>query len=698
MPLPEPIHTLSLLGTPEEQRYLEAAYHLANKALAHERRSNDSPFLDHATSVAAIVAQELFLPLLSVCGVLLHEATRKHPEFLVEVRKNFPPDVYSMVLGLNRISTINPKDTRLQAENYRKLIVAYSSDPTVVLIKLADRLEVMRSLSFFPKSQHLRKATETLMLYAPLAHQLGLYSLMSELEELSFRFSEPDGFKMITSKLEATVGEREKALASFIAPIEAELKRCGLAYELKSRTKSAYSIWKKMQIQQLPFEGVYDLLAIRIILEAPPSRAAEHEVCWQVYSIVTGLFTPDTTRMRDWLTKPRLNGYESLHATVSDADGRMVEVQIRTQRMDEQAERGVAAHWSYKGVKREQAIEEWLDRVRALMQSDLSPDPESQHFFDQFTLNEVYVFTPAGDLRRLPAEATVLDFAFAIHSNVGVKCSGAKIDNRIVPIREKVQMGDVVEIITSKNQRPSQDWLNIVVTNKAKSKIRQKLREFEGKKDILGRELLERRMKNWKMELNDEVLTRLTRHFKYKTISDLYSALAQEEVAIDKIKELLEKQNEELVRQKAREEVERAKVREEAERAKMRGEPLSFSSSKMGADGDYLVIDRKLSHIPYKIAKCCNPTLGDEVFGFISAKEGIKLHRTSCPNAQQLHERYAYRIISVQWKQPEPKVEPKAEAKAIAKAEARPEAISKAKVKLKLKVEPPAQYAVVKKS
>ena len=660
MPLPEQIHAISLCYSPDEQRHLEAAYRLAERALAQERRSNDTPFVDHAISVAVIVAQEFGLPSLSVCVALLHEATRKHPELLVDVKKNFPSDVYSMVLGLNRISTINPNDTRLQAENYRKLIVAYSSDPTVVLIKLADRLEVMRSLSFFPKSQHLRKATETLMLYAPLAHQLGLYALKSELEELSFRFSEPEAFKMITSKMEATVGEREKALASFIVPIEAELKRYGFAYELKSRTKTTYAIWRKMQIQQLPFEKVFDILAIRIILEAPPSRAAEHEVCWQVYSIVTGLFTPDTARMRDWLSKPRPNGYESLHATVSNAGGRMVEVQIRTQRMDELAESGLAAHWAYKGVKRERAIEEWLERVRALLQSDLNLAPESQQFFAQFQLNEVYVFTPAGDLRRLPAGATVLDFAFAIHSNVGVTCSGAKIDNRVVSIREKLQMGDVVEIITSKNQRPSQDWLNIVVTGKAKTKIRQKLREFEGKKDILGRELLERRMKNWKMELNDEVLMRLVRHFKYKTISDLYSALAQEEVAIDKIKEFLERSKEELERNKVREELERNKSREELERNKgweeldrSKGREEA-SSSKMGADRDYLVIDHKLSHIPYKVAKCCNPVHGDEVFGFISAKEGIKLHRTSCPNAPQLYERYAYRIIAVQWKPPSP--------------------------------------------
>jgi GTP pyrophosphokinase len=298
--------------------------------------------------------------------------------------------------------------------------------------------------------------------------------------------------------------------------------------------------------------------------------------------------------------------------------------------MDLVAERGVAAHWSYKGIKREEALREWLDKVRGLLQSDVIPDQETQQFFSQFKLNEVFVFTPTGDLRRLPAGATVLDCAFAIHSNVGLKCSGAKVHHRVVPIREKLQTGDVVEIITSKNQRPSADWLNIVLTNKAKAKIRQQLREFEGKKDLLGRELLERRMKNWKMELNDEVLGQLMRHFKLKNVNDLYAALAQEEIAIDKIKELLERPQKEEERPKGQEE--------------------SAHHKKTGADDDYLVIDRKLSHVPYKLGKCCNPDLGDDIFGFITAKEGIKLHRHSCPNARQLYEKYPYRIIPVQWK------------------------------------------------
>ncbi|MCL1973539.1 MAG: HD domain-containing protein, partial [Bacteroidetes bacterium] len=527
-------HTIRVPNTPEERKEVECACRLAERVLGREVRENGAPFIDHAYSVAAIVTEELGLPSTAALAVLLHEATRKHPELLVEVRQKFAPEVYSMVMGLNRISTINPNDTRLQADNYRKLIVAYSTDPMVVLIKLADRLEVMRSLTFFSKSQQLRKATETLMLYAPLAHQLGLYALKSELEELAFQYSEPDDFKNITAKLKASVGARKEALAAFITPIEAELQKAGYRYELKSRTKTAYSIWKKMQAQQVGFEGVYDILAIRIILETPPDKATEEKICWQVYSMVTNLFTPDTRRLRDWITKPRPNGYESLHCTVSDKQGRVVEVQIRSRRMDAIAEIGMAAHWSYKGLKKADAIQGWLDRLRSLLQSDLTPDPDTRQYFSQFKIDEVFVFTPTGDLRRLPAGATVLDFAFDIHSHLGLTCSGAKIENRVVSIREKLHTGDVVEIITSKNQRPSVDWLNMVSTGKAKTKIRQKLREYEGKKELLGKELLERRMKNWKMELNDEVLNFLMRHFKLKSMGGLYDALAQEEIAMEK--------------------------------------------------------------------------------------------------------------------------------------------------------------------
>ena len=617
---------------PEETAQLVKAHRWAEKALAGEARSDGSPFIGHAHAVALIVAEELGLHPTAVYAVLLHEASCKHPELLLTLKQDFSAEVYSMVLGLNRISTIRPNDTRLQAENYRKLIVAYSSDPSVTLIKLADRLEVMRSLDLFPKSQQLRKATETLMLYAPLAHQLGLYRMKSELEDLAFKYSEPEAYRHISQRLRATVGEREQTLGAFTVPLEKELKAVGLPYTLKSRTKTAYSIWKKMQAQQVEFEGVYDILAIRFVLEVPPEQ--EMQACWQAYSIVTGMFTPDTHRMRDWLTRPKHNGYESLHITVSDAHGRVVEVQIRSRRMDDIAESGLASHWSYKGVQRTQALQGWLDRVRDLLQSNMQSRSEAQDYFSQFKLDEVFVFTPNGDLRRLPAQASVLDFAFAVHSNVGLKCTGAKVHGRVVSIRERLHTGDVVEIMTTKNQRPSADWLNIVVTGKAKAKIRQQLREEEGKQDLLGKELLERRMKNWKMELNDELLLQIMRHFKIKTISDLYAALANESLAMDKVKELLQTP---------------AKPREEsAAHSKATAAPSVLPPKN--TDGDYLVIDNSLSNVAFKPSKCCHPVQGDEIFGFITAKEGIKLHRKDCPNAPRLYEKYAYRIIAVEWK------------------------------------------------
>ena len=617
--------------SPTEAALLDRAHELAEKSLAGVQRSDGSPFIGHAHAVALIVAEELGLHPAAVYAVLLHEGSCKHPELLLTIKQEFSSEVYSMVLGLNRISTIRPNDTRLQAENYRKLIVAYSSDPSVTLIKLADRLEIMRSLGLFPKSQQLRKATETLMLYAPLAHQLGLYYMKSELEDLAFKYSEPEAYRHIAQRLKATVGEREQTLGAFTLPLENALRDAGLPYTLKSRTKTAYSIWKKMQAQQVEFDGVYDILAIRFILEVSPEQ--EKEACWQVYSMVTGMFMPDTRRMRDWLTQPKRSGYESLHITVSDAAGRVVEVQIRSRRMDDIAETGLAAHWSYKGVQRTQVLQGWLDRVRGLLQSDMQSNSEAKEYFSQFKLDEVFVFTPNGDLRRLPAQATVLDFAFAVHSNVGIKCSGAKVHGRVVSIREKLHTGDVVEVMTTKNQRPSADWLNIVVTSKAKSKIRQQLREDEGKRDLIGRELLERRMKNWKMELNDEVLFHIMRHFKIKSISELYAALAHEEVPMDKIKELLQ------APERPRETV--------TERVKA---PVATGLGTL-PDGDYLVVDKALSNVAFIPAKCCSPIQGHEIFGFITAKDGIKLHRKDCPNAQQLHSRYAYRIIEVHWKE-----------------------------------------------
>ncbi len=608
---------------------INKALETARVALEGVLRSDGSPFIDHAIAVADIIINEIGLMPDSVAGMYLHEATRGNNDLFNQLKKEFPAEVINIAESLNRISEIKPKDTRLQAENYRKLIVSYSKDPRVTLIKLADRLEVMRSLDHFSKAKQIVKATETLLLYAPLAHQLGLYNLKSELEVLSFKHTEPEQYRLISNKLKATERERERLMRSFVKPLEESLKSNGIVYTLKSRTKTSYSIWKKMQAQQIHFENIADILAIRFIIECEPEM--EKELCWKVYSLVTEHYTPDTSRLRDWITVPKPNGYESLHTTVSNVTGDVIEVQIRTKRMDEIAESGHAAHWSYKGVKREQGLDAWLNGVKNLLETSGKGDENPML---NISLDEIFVFTPDGDLRRLSSGASVLDFAFDIHTNLGQKCSGAKVNGKPVSIREKLKTGDVVEIMSSKNQKPSMDWLNYVITSKARTKIKQKLNEEESKRAATGRELLVRRMNNWKIELNDDKLNLLTKHFKYKTVSELYSALATGDLDIADVKIFF---NEKLKGEVA------VEVKDSVPSSGVREDKSNKSKS------DYLVIDDKLSNVGYKLSKCCNPIHGDEIFGFVSVKEGIKIHRLSCPNASRLISNYPYRIQKVKW-------------------------------------------------
>lgn len=613
------------------EHFVNKAFEAAKQALEGIFRSDGTPFLRHAEAVAAIIKDEIGLTGESIAGMYLHEATRAEASLNPQFRKDFPVEVCNIAESLNKISGIKPKETGLQADNYRKLIVSYSADPRVTLIKLADRLEIMRSLDHFTKSKQTVKATETLMLYAPLAHQLGLYNLKSELEELSFKYTEPEQYRLITNKLKATEPERERMMRSFVKPLEDILKKDGIRYTLKHRTKTSYSIWKKMQVQQIPFESIADILAIRFIIECAPEE--EKDMCWKVYSRVTEYYTPDTSRLRDWITVPKENGYESLHTTVSNAAGEVIEVQIRTLRMDEIAESGHAAHWSYKGVKREQGLEAWLKGVKGMLEKS---GKESDSTSLNISLDELFVFTPDGDLRRLPAGASVLDFAFDIHTNLGLKCSGAKINGKPASIREKVKTGDVVEIMSNKNQKPSMDWINFVITSKARAKIKQKLNEEESKRAANGRELLVRRMNNWKIELTDDRLNLLIKNFKYKTVAEFYSALSTGDMDIADVKLFL---NEKLSQ------VQGGDQKENSAPATMK-EDRSLSSKS-----DYLVIDDKLNNVGYKLAKCCNPIHGDEVFGFVSIKEGIKIHRLTCPNASRLISNYPYRIQKVRWRE-----------------------------------------------
>ena len=587
--------------------------------------------MGHPDAVAQIVAQEIGLPEECVAAVYLHEASRMGGWTLNPAE--WGETIGTLVDGLDKISTIKPKDTRLEAENYKKLIIQYSRDPRVTVLKLADRLEVMRSLKMFPKAAREQKILETLMLYIPLAHQLGLYNMKREMEDIYLAYAEPEQYRLITNKLKAGERDREKLMAEFIEPLKGKLDAEGILYKLKIRTKAAYSIWQKMRKQKVPFEGVYDVFAIRFIIDCDPEdHKLEKDLCWRVYSFVTEEYEADTRRLRDWVTNPKPNGYESLHITVKNREGAYVEVQIRTKRMDDIAENGFASHWSYKGIKREASLDTWLKSVRYALEH---PGSESPDDLPQPPSKEIFVFTPTGELRILPAGATVLDFAFGIHTNIGSHCSGAKVNGKAVSIREKLATGDVVEILTSRNQHPNQDWMGWVVSSKARAKVKQALAQQEQSRAVDGRELLERRLKNWKMELPDDMLTELRKKLGYNSLTAFYAAVGEGTVDVNTVKDFILG-----VAQRHAASVEAAEAVQAAAKA-----ARTYESKD-----DILVLNaRNVKGLDYRMAKCCNPVFGDDVFGFVTREAGIKIHRITCPNAARLLEMYPYRIQKVRW-------------------------------------------------
>ena len=617
--------------TDEGRALIARAWEIAETNLEGQLRGNGHPFIEHPINVARIVSDEIGLPAECVAAVFLHEAHRFRD--CEEPLTDFPADVLAMVDGLDKIASIKPKDTKLEAENYKRLIVSYSRDPRVTVIKLADRLEIMRSLDIFPKSSRERKTLETLLLYIPLAHQLGLYNMKSEMEDIYFRYADPEQYRAITNKLKATEKDRQRLMSQFIEPLKQKLSDEGIQYKLKIRTKTAWSIYNKMRKQNVPFEGVYDVFAIRFIIDCEPDRTVEQALCWKVFGYVTEEYEQDSDRLRDWLSHPKPNGYESLHITVKNRDGAYIEVQIRTKRMDETAESGLASHWSYKGISHEATLDNWLKSVRGILEhhTDMSefyeddlPTPPSK---------EIFVFTPSGELRKLPAGATVLDFAFDIHTNLGVRCSGGKVNGKAVPIRERLKTGDIVEIISNKNQKPTSDWLNFVVSSKARTKIKQKLSEEEFEQASEGKEMLARRLKNWKIELSDEMLAALMKKYQRKTINAFYASVGKGEIDVFEIRDFINAGGE------------APKIPDN------KGQKASLEQQPSGKGGDdILVIDAKnVRGLDYKMAKCCNPVFGDDVFGFVSRLDGIKIHRMSCPNAARLMTQYPYRIQRVRW-------------------------------------------------
>jgi GTP diphosphokinase / guanosine-3',5'-bis(diphosphate) 3'-diphosphatase len=610
---------------------IRRALNLAIEASGDKIIFTGEPEILHALSVARIVAGEMGLGLTSVITALLHDCYDNIKLSPKELENEFGKKVVEILEGFSRITSINSMQSSFQAENFRKLLLSLADDVRVILIKLVERLEYMRNLDKGPESERLPLASETYFLYAPLAHRLGYYNIKSEMEDLAMKYLEPEQFIHVRDRLKQTTASRNKLIRDFSVPLKELLNKQTFRFTIKSRTKSIHSIMLKMKKQGVEFEEVYDLFAVRIVIDS--TKENEKSDCWKAYSIVTDLFQPNPSRLRDWISVSKSNGYESLHTTVIGPRGKWVEVQIRSARMDEIAEKGLAAHFKYKGIKGEGGLDTWLSKMRDILEST---EKEDASFMDQVRsglyTDEVFVFTPKGDLRQLPAGATVLDFAFDIHTAVGASCVGGKVNGKNVTIKYVLQNGDHVSIIRSKNQKPKQDWLSFVITTKAKTKIKQVLNEEKTKAAAEGREMLMRRLKNWKIPYGDPVIKKLINLYHLKTGQDLYYLIAIGKIELLQIKEALQKE----------ESVEsHVPALEVPEKEHTEAVDLQYS--------DLLVIADKMEGLDYKLSKCCSPIFGDSVFGFVTISEGIKIHRTSCPNAQNLMSRYPYRVVAARW-------------------------------------------------
>ncbi len=572
----------------------------------------------------------------AVIAIMLCSVAEGNDIVTAELEEKFGEPVARIMRGLEHIQQLYHKNTVVETENFRNLLFSLAEDVRVILIMIADRLNLMRQIRDTSQEELRRKVSEeSMFLYAPLAHKLGLYRLKSELEDLSLKYTEHDAYYHIKDKLNETKASRDAYIESFIGPISERLQEAGLKFHIKGRTKSIHSIWQKMKKQRCPFEGVYDLFAIRIILDSPIDK--EKMQCWQAFAIVTSMYQPNPKRLRDWISVPKTNGYESLHITVVGPEQKWVEVQIRTERMDEVAERGVAAHWRYKGIKSDSGLDQWLSNIRSMLEAS-----EGTETIDQFKMelyeDEVFVFTPKGDIYKFPKGATVLDFAYRIHSKVGNTCTGARINGRAVPLRHQLKSGDQVEILTAAKQQPKQAWLNIVKTSHARGKIRQALNEARSQERLLGREMLERKLKNHKMELDENILHPLIRKLGIKEAGDFYIQIARGELdsthVIDLYASLMQKSSEAT-----------AAPTESASNFILDTASINSENIK----DDVLIIDKKLTGVDYHLSRCCNPIYGDPVFGFVSVSGGIKIHRIDCPNAPELQSRYPYRVVKAKW-------------------------------------------------
>ena len=610
---------------------------LKGSADRQEGRENEiNPVLRDLNTVYLTV-KEIGMGRATIISVMAFDAFRAGIITQDEIAKRWGADVAKIVQGLTRASELYKKGAAVETENFRKLLLSMAEDVRVIFILIAERVYLMRNLERFDEDRRQKIAREASYLYAPMAHRMGLYKLKTELEDLSLKWLSPDIYEDIVRRLKETQVAREKYIADFINPLKKRLQDEGFDFTIKGRTKSIYSIWNKIKKKGTPFENIYDIFAIRVILNSKPEK--EKADCWQVYSIVTEKYQPNPQRLRDWLSIPKSNGYESLHTTVMGPEGKWVEVQIRTRRMDEIAEKGLAAHWKYKGIKGEEGMDAWLKNLREILEN---PEKNAADFVDDFKLDlyddDVFVFTPDGELKKLKQGSTVLDFAFNIHSNIGARCVGAKVNGKAVPIRHVLSNGDQVEVLTSPNQQPKQDWLDIVRTSKAKTKIKQALREVELKRAEEGREILERKLKNWKEEWSDSSMAEAIKHYGLKSVFDFYQAIANEKIDLQQVREFI-----------ARVEKPQAAVATEGTSAfSVSGEDFTRKELEKSGD-DALVIDESLSGIEYKLSKCCHPIYGDKIFGFVSSSGGVKIHRMDCPNAPQLISKYGYRIVKARW-------------------------------------------------
>ena len=662
-----------LAFTPQEKEETMALYHSVFEQIAESFMPGDLEHMRHhladamekhqidrnifglnpillGLQTAQLVVEEIGLRRDAVIAIMMRSGVEAGFLTVDDIQATYGESVARILRGLQRIQQLYRKNPVVESENFRNLLLSFAEDMRVILIMIADRVNLMRQIRDIPtevSDEKQKVSEEAAYLYAPLAHKLGLYKLKSELEDLSLKYLEHDAYYHIKDKLSETKKSRDAYIERFIKPVEERLKEAGLSFHIKGRTKSIHSIWQKMKKQKCPFEGVYDLFAIRIILEDSGEGLEEKEKhrrelmqCWQAFAIVTSMYQPNPKRLRDWLSVPKSNGYESLHITVLGPEQKWVEVQIRTGRMDEVAERGVAAHWRYKGVKGDAGMDEWLTNIRSMLETSDGLDAMDQFKMDLYE-DEVFVFTPKGDLYKFPKGATVLDFAYHIHSKIGSSCTGARINGKVVTLRQQLQSGDQVEILTSTNQKPKQDWLNIVKTSRAKSKIRLALKETQVKEGLFAKETLERKFKNRKMELDESVMQTLIRKLGFKEVSDFYRQVASGELdvntVIDRYTEL----------QQGDQPVTGNNVAESAANFVLEKSHHSHLANELS--DDVLIIDRNLKGVDYQLARCCQPIYGDKVFGFVTVSGGIKIHREDCPNAPELRKRFGYRVVKAKW-------------------------------------------------